>query len=70
MLTVTRRAGQTIRIGDHVKITIKEVRGRQVRLMIEAPRDVRVYREELYQQIAQENEAAARVDRNRLGELE
>lgn len=58
MLTFTRKVGQSIRIGDHVKVTVKEVRGRQIRLVIEAPREIPVFREELYQQIAAENEAA------------
>ena len=58
MLTLTRKAGQKIRIGDHVEIVVREVRGRQVRLGITAPEGMPVYREELYQQIAAENAAA------------
>ena len=59
MLTLTRKAGQKIRIGDKIEIVVREVRGRQVRLGITAPEGLPVYREELYQQIAAENERAA-----------
>ena len=54
MLTLTRKVGQKIRIGDNIEIVVREIRGRQVRLGISAPQGVPVYREELYQQIAQE----------------
>jgi carbon storage regulator len=58
VLTITRKAGQALRIGDDIIIVIKEVRGKQVRLLIEADRSVPIFREELYQQIAAENERA------------
>ena len=58
MLKFTRKAGQAIRIGDNIIVTVKEVRGRQVRVTIEAPREIPVFREELYLQIARENERA------------
>lgn len=51
MLTLTRKAGQKIRIGDHIEIVVREIRGRQVRLGISAPDGMVVYREELYQQL-------------------
>ncbi|PRP97420.1 hypothetical protein ENSA5_34120 [Enhygromyxa salina] len=54
MLTLTRKAGQKIRIGDDIEIVVREVRGRQVRLGISAPNGLNVYREELYQQILAE----------------
>ena len=60
MLTLTRKIGQKIRIGDDIEIVVREIRGRQVRLGISAPQGLSVYREELYQQILKEkNEAAA-----------
>lgn len=49
MLILTRKPGQAIRIGDDLIIRVKAVRGRQVRLGIEAPREVPVYREEIYE---------------------
>lgn len=58
MLTLTRKVGQKIRIGDQIEIVVREIRGRQVRLGISAPQGLPVYREELYQQIAQEGAAA------------
>jgi len=57
MLTLTRKAGQKIRIGDNIEIVVREIRGRQVRLGISAPDGLDVYREELYQQILAEAEA-------------
>ena len=56
MLTLTRKAGQKIRIGDDIEIVVREIRGRQVRLGISAPNGLPVYREELYQQILAEGE--------------
>lgn len=61
MLTLTRKAGQKIRIGDRIEIVVREVRGKQVRLGITAPEGLPVYREELYQQIAKENARAAQA---------
>ena len=54
MLTLTRKAGQKIRIGKDIEIVVREIRGRQVRLGISAPEGLDVYREELYQQILAE----------------
>jgi len=70
LLTFSRKTGQAVRIGEDILITVKEIRGRQVRLMIEAPREVPVFREELFQQIAEENERAARVKPDLLEGLE
>ena len=54
MLILTRRVGETLIIGDDVKITVLDVRGHQVRLGVDAPRDVSVHREEIYQRIQDE----------------
>lgn len=63
MLVLTRRANQSIVIGNDVVITVLEVRGDQVRLGIRAPREVTVHREEVYAEIQRENrEAALRAD--------
>jgi len=48
MLILTRKVGETIRIGDDVTVRVLEVRGGQVRLGLEAPSDVRILREEIY----------------------
>jgi len=54
MLVLTRKLGETIRIGDLVKVTVLEVRAGQVKLGIEAPNDVKVHREEVYSRIQAE----------------
>lgn len=48
MLVLTRKIGECIRIGDVVVVRVLEVRGSQVRIGVEAPSDVRIYREEIY----------------------
>jgi carbon storage regulator len=58
MLILTRKQGEVIRIGDHVKVMILEVRGSQVKLGITAPPDVAVHREEVYERIQEENRRA------------
>ena len=55
MLILTRRIGEAVVIGDDVKLTVLGVRGNQVRLGIDAPKDVSVHREEIYNRITQEN---------------
>jgi carbon storage regulator len=59
MLVLTRRAGESVMIGDHVIITVLEARGDVVRLGIEAPREVQVHREEVYRELQAANREAA-----------
>lgn len=54
MLILTRRAGETVMIGSDVTITVLGVKGNQVRIGINAPRDVAVHREEIYERIKNE----------------
>ena len=58
MLVLSRQRDQTIVIGDNIRITIVDVRGDKVRIGIDAPRDVAVHREEVYNAIQEEQRAA------------
>ncbi|WP_299261447.1 carbon storage regulator CsrA [uncultured Kushneria sp.] len=54
MLILTRRVGETLMVGDEITVTVLGVKGNQVRLGVNAPRNVSVHREEIYQRIQQE----------------
>lgn len=59
MLVLTRKNQETIMIGDDIKVTISEIRGDSVKIAIDAPKEVKIYRAEIYQAIANENQASA-----------
>jgi carbon storage regulator len=59
MLVLTRRIGESIQIGDDIKLTVLAVQGLTVRMGIEAPKHIRVHREEIYEKIVEENRRAA-----------
>ena len=59
MLILTRKSGESITIGDDVKVTVVEVKGKQVRIGIDAPRSYTIHREEVYISIQEENRRAA-----------
>ena len=54
MLILTRRVGESLMIGDNVNVTVLGIRGNQVRIGVNAPKDVAVHREEIYERIQQE----------------
>ena len=62
MLVLTRRAGESVIIGDDVVVTVLETRGDVVRIGIEAPRSIQVHREEVYQELQAVNREAASPD--------
>lgn len=55
MLILTRKSGEGIRIGEDIRIVIVEVKGNHVRIGIDAPKDMQVHRDEVYEKIRQEN---------------
>ena len=66
MLILTRRAGETLHIGDDIKITVFGIQGKQVKLGIVVPDNMMVYREEVYLRIKEENRQALLADNNDL----
>ncbi|OGP70064.1 MAG: carbon storage regulator [Deltaproteobacteria bacterium RBG_13_47_9] len=62
MLILTRKLGESIAIGDDIKITFLDIKGKQLRIGIEAPKNVSVHRNEIYQAIQEQNLQAAESD--------
>jgi carbon storage regulator len=58
MLVLTRRVGETIRIGNDVVVTALNVKGNHIRIGVNAPKDVTVHREEIFERIKQERQPA------------
>lgn len=69
MLVLTRKIDESIIIGDNIKITVVDVRNDQVKLGIDAPREIPVHREEIYREIQEENRRAAAQRMADLGEV-
>jgi carbon storage regulator len=62
MLIITRRAGQKIMLGDDITVHVMEIVGNNVRLGVEAPKRLPVYREEIWAAVKEENQASAAAD--------
>jgi len=58
MLILTRRVGETLMIGEEVSVTVLGIKGNQVRIGVNAPKDVSVHREEIYERIQREKQDA------------
>ena len=61
MLVLTRKLGESIAIDDHIKIRVVQIKGKQVRLGIEAPKDTKIHREEVYVAIQSQNQESVSV---------
>jgi carbon storage regulator len=62
MLVLTRKLGESIAIDDHIKIVVVQIKGKQVRLGIKAPKETKIHREEVYKAIQDQNIEAAESD--------
>lgn len=69
MLILSRKTDQQIKIGDDITITIIEVRGEQVKIGVEAPKSVKVFRQEVFSAIKSENNAASDVNTESISAL-
>jgi carbon storage regulator len=60
MLVLTRKLGESIAIDDHIKIVVVQIKGKQVRLGIQAPKETKIHREEVYSTIQDQNHQASK----------
>jgi carbon storage regulator len=69
MLVLTRKLGESIAIDDHIKIVVVQIKGKQVRLGIKAPKETKIHREEVYQAIQDQNTEASKADLSGISKL-
>ena len=69
MLVLTRKLGESIAIDDHIKIVVVQIKGKQVRLGIKAPKETKIHREEVYQAIQEQNTEASQADMGTISSL-
>ena len=69
MLVLTRKLGESIAIDDHIKIRVVQIKGKQVRLGIEAPRDTKIHREEVYISIQDQNKKSTETSKDKAQEV-
>ena len=68
MLVLTRKLGETIVIGDNIVIKVVDIHGKQIRLGIEAPTEISIFRGEIYDRIKEENKASSYGNRKNLSD--
>ena len=64
MLVLTRKLGESIAIDDHIKIRVVQIKGKQVRLGIEAPKETKIHREEVYVAIQKQNKESVSASKD------
>lgn len=69
MLILTRKLGESITIGDEIKVTVVDCQGKQVKLGIIAPKYIKVHREEIFEKIQEENKKAAMVSKHAIAKI-
>ena len=69
MLVLTRKLGESISIDDNIKIVVVQIKGKQVRLGIKAPRETKIHREEVYMAIQEQNQKAVESTPTNISEL-
>lgn len=69
MLVLTRKLGESIAIDDHIKIVVVQIKGKQVRLGIKAPKETKIHREEVYRAIQDQNTEASQTDMSTISNL-
>lgn len=69
MLVLTRKLGESIAIDDHIKIVVVQIKGKQVRLGIKAPKETKIHREEVYKAIQDQNTEASQADLDSISDL-
>ncbi|WP_188206708.1 carbon storage regulator CsrA [Alkalibacillus aidingensis] len=69
MLVLTRKPGESIKIGDDIELKILSIDGDQIKLGIDAPRNVDIHRKEIYEEIMNENQVASQLPKNSINLL-
>ncbi|MBD1381393.1 carbon storage regulator CsrA [Metabacillus arenae] len=69
MLVLTRKPNEAIRIGDEIEVRILSIEGDQIKIGIEAPKNIEIHRKEIYLSILEENNQAASISLNHLNQL-
>jgi carbon storage regulator len=69
MLVLTRKTGEAIQIGDDIEITVLSVQGDQIKLGINAPKNVEIHRKEIYLSIQESNNEAASISKSMIDQL-